>query len=141
MALIAGGADKLKKYILNFGTGVGADDYAEHVASAALTASQSVDQWQGGSPTAIYADVSTPVWLLTIRMSQANKLSASLFEYLLTNAGTVVDLTMTPVEGGRSAAMKVVLGVPQTFGGDIGSWAEAEANCAVQGQPVFTHPA
>lgn len=136
MAVIAGGADKLKEYVLSFGT----DDYAEHIASAALNASQSVEHWQGGTPEAVFADVSAPTWTLTIRMSQANKLNASLFEYLVTNAGTQTTCTMTPVEGGRSVAVDVVLVVPDTFGGDIGSWAEAQAVLGVTGQPVFTHP-
>ncbi len=137
MALISGGADKLKKYVLSFG----ADDYAEHVASAALTQSQTTDTWQGGTPTAIFADVSTPAWTLTIRMSQGNGLSASLFEYLLGVAGTEVQVTMTPVDGGRSAAFTARIGTPDTFGGDIGAWAEAQVICPVKGQPVFTHKA
>ncbi len=73
MAVIAGGADKLKEYVLSFGT----DDYAEHIASAALNATQSVEHWQGGTPDAVFADVSAPTWTLTIRMSQGNGLSAS----------------------------------------------------------------
>ena len=137
MALITGGADKLKDYVLSFG----ADDYAEHVASASLNASQSVEHWMGGTPDAVYADVAAPTWTLTIRMSQANKLSASLFEMLVTNAGTTSTFTMTPVSGGRSVTGSVVLVVPDTFGGDIGSWAEAQAVLGVIGQPAFTHPA
>lgn len=136
MALITGGADKLKEMVVSFGS----DDYAQHIASASLTASQSVEHWQGGTPDATYADVAAPMWTVVLRMSQANKKSASLFEHLVENAGTTTTCVLTPVDGGRSVSVTVVLAVPDTFGGDIGSWAEAQATLGVIGQPVFTHP-
>lgn len=114
-------------------------DFADAVPSFQLAPQQSVSTWKGGRPTAVYSDISSPVWQATLTLAQDWDNLASFANYLLTNAGKQTAFEWRP--GGATGTVKVagtlILAAP-AIGGDIDAWLSAQITCGVVGVPTIT---
>lgn len=111
------------------------DDFAPAIASCAIVPAQDTSTWKGGTPDAVFTDVSSPTWTCAMRIAQDSLNADSLFLYLLEHAGeTIEGVRFTPIAGGRTWELDLTLAAPQ-IGGDIDAWAEATMTHAVQGRP------
>lgn len=116
--------------------GAGTDDYAEHVASCALTPTGGTEtRWKGGTPTAKYAHRSESDWTCDMRVAQDYG-TTSLHSYLLANEGQTVACKFTPVAGGPTFECDLVLAAP-AIGGDIDAFGEATVTHTVVGKPTI----
>lgn len=125
-----------KKFVVTIDT----DDYAPAVASCKFTPSSSVQTWKGGTPDAVFTDVSSPTYTCTMKLAQDWVTPTSLSNYLHTHAGETVAATFVPVDGGATITATLVLAAPE-IGGDIDAWGETTVQHAVQGKPTITQAA
>ena len=133
MSTVAVAPSTFKKFQVQIAT----DDYAPAVASCKFTPNQTTSTWKGGTPDAVFTDVSTPTWTCAMKIAQDWKTPGSLSAYFLAHAGEEVAATFVPVEGGMSVAATLVLAPPEV-GGDIDAWGETTVTHACKGAPTFT---
>ncbi len=120
---------------------IGTDNYEKHISKAVLNPSTSIEKkkWQGGTPTATFTDVATPVtdWTLELDYVQDWDTPNSLCNYLLTNAGQEKAAKLQPKAGaaGKTFGVTVTI-VPGPMGGPIGDYPAGTVSLPVTGQPT-----
>jgi hypothetical protein len=114
---------------------VGADSYEKHVSGVTLTPSTSPSTFKGLSPDAVFTEVPTATWMLSLEYAQDWETPDSLSAYLFNNQGNTVEMTFTPRNGsGPSFAVSVVV-LSGAIGGQIDSFATTTVSLPLQGQP------
>lgn len=123
----------------NFEFIVDVDDFAAACPSILFTPSQAISVWKGGTPGAIYTDVSNPTWQCTTKIGQDWETTGSLVNYLFSNQGALKTVKFRPLKKASGTSKQwtaqLYLGAP-AIGGDIDSWAETTVTHGVLGAPI-----
>src|SRR6187431_3275632 len=93
---------------------IGVDDYTAAVSQAQFNPSFSSNTWTGIGGNAL-TFTSPASWALVIAIAQ-DLAPTGLLRYLLDNAGTQVDVTLTPLTGEEPITATVIL-APGSIGG------------------------
>lgn len=125
-----------KKFAVTLGD-ASTDDYAPAVASCKFTPSSSTQTWKGGTPDAVFTDITSPTWVCAMKIAQDWTNATSLVNYLFAHAGERVPATFVPVEGGPTVSATLILAAPE-IGGDIDAWGETTVQHGVDGAPALT---
>ena len=133
MAQIAVSPLSLKDMVLLIGT----DSYEKHVSKVQLVPSVTKKTWRGGTPDAVFTDVSTATWECQIDYVQDWETASSLSQYLLDNEGLTKAAVFTPANGvGKQFAVNLVI-TPGAVGGTIGDYGTTSVSLGCD-KPVAT---
>lgn len=104
--------------------------------SVTLTPDANVERIRTLCPTGQFANVDDPEWTLELGYlyGSVSNPDVSLADYLLENAGEIVDFQFAPIAGGPGYQGQVTL-VPGPIGGEQGSFSEQSVSLPVEGQP------
>lgn len=112
-------------------------EFTNQVNRARLVPDTPIQTMRTLVPDGVIQDVDSAVWTLEIQGVQSWE-TGGLALFLHTNAGTVVEATLSPKNGtGKKQATFNVLCVDPPFGGDQGEFAMLELELPVVGAPVF----
>ena len=101
-----------------------ADNYEKHVSGVQWVPSSSQLTWNGMTPDAVFTDVTTPTWALTLNYVQDWETDDSLAQYLFDHIGETVEMIFTPVKGtGKKTFTANVTIVPGAIGGEVNAYA------------------
>lgn len=118
MAQIAVKPLSLKDMVLTIGT----DSYEKHVSKVQFAPSVTKKTWRGGTPDAVFTDVSAATWECQIDYVQDWETTDSLSAYLLANEGQTKAAVFTPASGvGQKFSANIVIS-PGAIGGTIGEY-------------------
>lgn len=136
MAQIAVAPVVLKDMILTIAT----DSYELHVNEVLLDPSTQVLTWQGGTPSAVFTDVTNATWTCKITGCQDWTTANGLASYCLANAGQKKTVVFKPLGAttGKPVFTVDVYIVPMPIGGKINSFLEATVTMGCAGAPVKT---
>lgn len=104
---------------------IGTDSYEQHVSSVAFVPSQSSIEWKGGTPDAVFTDVSSPSWVCNVTAVQDWNTPDSLFNYLLDNEGAQATVTYKPDAAGTFGITSEITLVAPQIGGAVNAYNEA----------------
>lgn len=116
------------------------NEYADAMSSFQFVPAQAVSTWRGGTPTAVFTDISAPTWTCVIKLAQDWHTGNSFANWLLSKSGTTQKVIFKPhgnVTSAAAFAANIIVAVPP-IGGDIDAWLEAGITCGVQGAPTVT---
>lgn len=117
---------------------VGTDDYSNAVKDVIITESHEVLRWNGMTPSARFAAISTPDHALTMTFAQDWVTEKSLSRLMFAGSDVPVTMKFYPKAGANLPAFTVqVLLVPTVIGGTTGTIAEATVELPVIGKPVL----
>jgi hypothetical protein len=111
-------------------------EFRKCIQSFQFVPSVSVVSTTGGTPDAVYTDVSPATWQLQIKFLQDAESVGALTDYLILNAGKVKHVDFVPY-GGTGWGADVVLPAPP-IGGDMNAWLADTVTCGVRGVPART---
>lgn len=117
---------------------IGADTYEKHVSNVRLTPNTDLVKWQGITPSASFADTTTPAWTLELELAQDWTTTNALAAYLLANSGTQKTVVYGP-QGSTVGKPKFTFDVmitPGPIGGKVNEVQTSTVTLAVIGQPV-----
>lgn len=122
---------------------IGTDNYEAHVSRVRLVPNTSQVQWKGLTPTAVYSDLTAPVWTCELAGAQDIHTASSLAQYLNdpTNIGQQKTMVFKPKKGtaGTMPTYTVTVVIaPVPIGGDIDQVPVFEVTLGVVGTPVRT---
>lgn len=128
-----GGAFVMRNALLTFDE----TEFQAQATRARLVPDQNIQTLRTLVPDGVITDVDSAVWTLELSGVQDWE-TGGLANYLHTNAGSIVEVVMAPVNttGKKQATFDVRI-IEPPFGGDQGSFAMIELELPVQGQPVF----
>jgi len=105
------------------------DNYEAHVSQVEFVPSSSVVRFKGLTPTSVHSFGTTAEWVANLTYAQDWNTADSLSEYLHENEGTEIDVTFTPVNGGRPITATLIV-TPGAIGGQVDSVAVASVSLA-----------
>lgn len=111
-------------------------EFRKAVQSFVFQPQQSVSTTTGGTPDAVYTDLSAPTWQLSVKFLQDAETTGSMTDYLLANAGAIKHVDFVPY-GGTGWGADIVLPAPP-IGGDMNAWLADTVTCGVRGKPTRT---
>lgn len=100
------------------------DNYEAHVSQVQFDPSSQVVRWKGLTPTSNHSFGTTAEWSCNLAYAQDWNTAASLSEYLHEHEGESIDVTFTPVNGGRPITATLIV-TPGSIGGQVDSVATA----------------
>lgn len=106
---------------------VEADNYEAHVSQVEFVPSSSVVRFKGLTPTSNHAFGTTAEWLGNLAYAQDWNTPDSLSEYLHEHEGESIDVSFTPVNGGRPITATLIV-APGSIGGNVDSVAVASVS-------------
>ncbi|GAA4170788.1 hypothetical protein [Gryllotalpicola koreensis] len=113
-------------------------DYAPACSSALLNPSSSTQTWKGGTPEAVFTDVTSPTYTFDVTIGQDWVDVESFANYLEEHAGELIeDIAYTPRPGAPTWTFDAYV-PPVPVGGNIDDWATAQLSFPVVGSPVKT---
>ena len=125
-----------KNYLLKFGAA--GDNYEKHVSGVTLTPTASMVTWKGAAPDAVFSDVTSATWSLTLDVAQDWETPDSLSQFLFENEGSTIEgLEFSPLGAGPKFTVDVVV-TPGQIGGAIDAIGTQSVTLGVIGKPVFT---
>lgn len=93
----------------------------------------SVSTVTGGTPDAVYSDLTPATWTLVWKVLQDAETLLSLTDWLWLNQGTVHEVYFAPY-GGTGWGAKIIVPAPP-LGGDMNTWLSDTVTAAVRGKP------
>ena len=103
---------------------IAVDNYEKHVSGVQWVPTSQQINWQGLTPDAVFSDVSSPTWALTLNYVQDWETANSLSQYLFDHVGETVEMVFTPVKGtGKKTFTANVTIVPGAIGGEVNAYA------------------
>jgi hypothetical protein len=125
----------------NISVQIGSDNYEAAISTLKFTPATTIQTWKGGTPAAVYTDVTTPTWTCAMTLAQDYAAATSLANYLLENVGESVTCIFKPsVPGTGTQAIvtaTLILAAPE-IGGDIDAWMSTAITHAVSGAPAVS---
>lgn len=114
-------------------------NFESHISKATVDPNVNIVTWTGGTPEAVFKDITTPDWSCGLELAQDISTSGALWAVLNANVGKVLHFTLTPNSLDVAAAVATfdVIGVPANFGGTIGAVSTSSVTLPVLGQPEF----
>lgn len=110
-------------------------EFRKATQSFQFVPAQSVTTTTGGTPDAVFTDVSPATWTLSWKLLQDIEASGSLQNWLIAHAGEQHKIHFTPFGGRSVEATILIAAVP--IGGDMNAWLDGTATCGVLGAPVY----
>lgn len=104
---------------------VGTDTYEKHVSSVQWTPASSTIEWRGGTPDAVFTDVSSPTWTANLTLVQDWETEDSLCNFLLDHAGEQVLVKYKPQVDGDFEITATVTITPPAIGGAVNAFNES----------------
>lgn len=140
MAKIAVKPYIFKRPNLNIKNGVtDLGDFESHISKATVDPNVSIVTWTGGSPEAVFKDITTPDWSCAIDLAQDISTAGALWEVLNNHVGETLHFTLSPNAADPLGVVAEfdVIAVPAGFGGTVGAVASSSVTLPVLGQPDF----
>lgn len=104
---------------------IGTDSYEQHVSTVAFVPTSTAITWRGGTPDAVFTDTTSPTWVCNVTAVQDWENPASLFNFLLDNAGETAQVTYKPDAAGLfGVAAEITIVAPQ-IGGAVNAYNES----------------
>lgn len=111
-------------------------EFRSAIQSFSFTPSSTVSTTTGGTPNAVFTDVSPATWTCVIKFLQDIEKSGSLQNYMIANAGQRKTVDFIPTGGAKVSATLVLTAPP--IGGDMNTWLDASVTCGVVGVPTIS---
>lgn len=111
-------------------------DFRNCVQSFQLTPQQTVSSTTGGTPSAVYTDLSPAVWQAQVKFLQDAETLLAFTDWLIAHAGEVHTIDFVPYGGTGWRITCIVPAAP--IGGDMNSWLADTVTFAVRGKPSRT---
>lgn len=127
------------RVLKNIGVRINGDDYANAIASMKFIPSASIQTWKGGTPDAVFTDVTSATWVCEIKYAQDFESATSLAIYFLQHQGETEEVLFYPygfTDGAPNFSAHLIY-APGEIGGDIDAWLESTVQHAVSGTPFF----
>lgn len=114
-------------------------DFEAHISKATVDPNVSIVTWTGGSPEAVFKDITTPDWSCALDLAQDITTAGALWEVLNNNVGKTLHFTLSPnaLDPLGVTAEFDVIAVPAGFGGTVGAVSTSSVTLPVLGQPDF----
>lgn len=114
-------------------------DFESHISKATVDPNVSIVTWTGGTPDAVFKDITTPDWSCAIDLAQDISTAGALWAVLNDNVGKVLHFTLSPnsLDVTGAQAEFDVIAVPASFGGAVGAVSTSSVTLPVIGQPDF----
>lgn len=133
MATIAPKPFVLKDYLLT----VGDDLYQAQTSQVEIVPKVNVQTWRGGTPGALFSDITVDGWDYTIAYAQDFETTDSLSLFAHENAGEPIDVVFKPRSGTGPTVEVTIVMVPGKIGGTVGAFASGTLTGPCVGEPVI----
>jgi hypothetical protein len=120
----------------NYKLKIASDNYETSVSAVTLTPATSVQTWRGGTPDAVFTDLSATTWTCDLAYAQDWETAGSLAIYLFNHEGETVACEFSPIGTGPKFTVNAII-VPGQIGGAVDAYGTATVTLGVQGKPVF----
>lgn len=104
---------------------IGLDTYEKHVSNVQWLPAGSTIEWRGGTPDAVFTDVTSPTWTANITLVQDWETEDSLANFLLDMAGEKVEVKYKPDADGRFEITATITLAPPAIGGAVNEFNES----------------
>lgn len=124
----------------NLRLSIGADTFEKHVSSVQWAPSSSTVEWRGGTPDAVFTDITSETWTASVTLIQDWETEDSLANFLLEHAGEKVTAAYKPdADGTFEITAEITLASP-AIGGAVNAFNESTVAMGSTKPVVTTTP-